>query len=145
MGPVACGPENTLPSFEAALDAGANSLETDVHLTADGVPVLIHDPSLPDGRADSVDDGGGTRGGGDPDARRALSVWSRSCAKRGVNREVIVDVEIKCVPFLRRTARRESSSEPCSTWFERRMPSSLHGFAVSITALFGDCDRWNRD
>src|SRR3954463_7881973 len=39
-------PENTLPSFEAALDAGANSLETDVHLTADGIPVLIHDPPL---------------------------------------------------------------------------------------------------
>jgi glycerophosphoryl diester phosphodiesterase len=39
-------PENTLPSFEAALDAGATSLETDVHLTFDGVPVLIHDPRL---------------------------------------------------------------------------------------------------
>src|SRR5690348_12902897 len=39
-------PENTLPSFEAALDAGATSLETDVHLTADGVPVLVHDPFL---------------------------------------------------------------------------------------------------
>jgi glycerophosphoryl diester phosphodiesterase len=40
-------PENTLPSFEAALDAGVGSIETDVHLTADGVPVLIHDPVLP--------------------------------------------------------------------------------------------------
>jgi glycerophosphoryl diester phosphodiesterase len=39
-------PENTLPSFEAALDAGASSLETDVHLTSDGVPVLTHDPIL---------------------------------------------------------------------------------------------------
>jgi glycerophosphoryl diester phosphodiesterase len=37
-------PENTLPSFEAALDAGATSIETDVHLTRDGVPVLVHDP-----------------------------------------------------------------------------------------------------
>jgi glycerophosphoryl diester phosphodiesterase len=36
-------PENTLPSFEAALDAGATSIETDVHLTSDGVPVLAHD------------------------------------------------------------------------------------------------------
>jgi glycerophosphoryl diester phosphodiesterase len=36
-------PENTLPSFEAALDAGATSLECDVHLTADDVPVLCHD------------------------------------------------------------------------------------------------------
>src|SRR5438067_3620589 len=37
-------PENTLPSFEAALDAGVTSIEPDVHLTRDGVPVLVHDP-----------------------------------------------------------------------------------------------------
>jgi glycerophosphoryl diester phosphodiesterase len=42
-------PENTLPGFEVALDLGVTSIETDVHLTADGVPVLIHDPVLPDG------------------------------------------------------------------------------------------------
>ncbi len=40
-------PENTLSSFEAALDAGASSIETDLHLTRDGVPVLIHDPIVP--------------------------------------------------------------------------------------------------
>src|SRR5262245_10210769 len=39
-------PENTLPSFEAALDAGVSSIDTDVHLTRDGVPVLIHDPRV---------------------------------------------------------------------------------------------------
>jgi glycerophosphoryl diester phosphodiesterase len=39
-------PENTLPSFEAALDAGATSIETDLHLTRDGVVVLCHDPFL---------------------------------------------------------------------------------------------------
>ena len=38
--------ENTLPSFEAALDAGVDSLETDLHLTADNVVVLCHDPVL---------------------------------------------------------------------------------------------------
>jgi glycerophosphoryl diester phosphodiesterase len=42
-------PENTLPSFEAALDCGVTSIETDVHLTRDGVPVLIHDPQLRNG------------------------------------------------------------------------------------------------
>ncbi len=39
-------PENTLPSFEAAFDAGAGSVETDVHLTRDGVAVLFHDAML---------------------------------------------------------------------------------------------------
>lgn len=37
-------PENTLPSFEAALDAGVNSIETDLHLSRDDVPVVLHDP-----------------------------------------------------------------------------------------------------
>jgi glycerophosphoryl diester phosphodiesterase len=36
-------PENTLPSFEAALDAGVTTVETDLHLTRDAVPVLMHD------------------------------------------------------------------------------------------------------
>jgi glycerophosphoryl diester phosphodiesterase len=41
-------PENTLPSFEAALDAGVSAVETDVRLSADGVPVLFHDDLLTD-------------------------------------------------------------------------------------------------
>lgn len=41
-------PENTLPSFEFALDVGVTSIETDVHLTRDGVAVLHHDALLSD-------------------------------------------------------------------------------------------------
>ncbi|MFV1999515.1 MAG: glycerophosphodiester phosphodiesterase family protein, partial [Acidimicrobiia bacterium] len=33
-------PENTLPSFEAALDAGVNTLELDLHLSRDGELVI---------------------------------------------------------------------------------------------------------
>ncbi len=36
-------PENTLVSFGRALEVGANALETDAHLTADGAVVLSHD------------------------------------------------------------------------------------------------------
>lgn len=39
-------PENTLPSFEVALDLLVSSVETDIHLTKDGVPVLCHDETL---------------------------------------------------------------------------------------------------
>jgi glycerophosphoryl diester phosphodiesterase len=39
-------PENSLDGFRAALAAGARYLETDVQLSADGVPVLCHDPTL---------------------------------------------------------------------------------------------------
>jgi glycerophosphoryl diester phosphodiesterase len=41
-------PENTLPSFEAAFDLGVTSIETDIHLTRDGVPVLVHDAVVSD-------------------------------------------------------------------------------------------------
>jgi glycerophosphoryl diester phosphodiesterase len=39
-------PENSLAGYSAILAGGARYLETDVQLTADGVPVLSHDPSL---------------------------------------------------------------------------------------------------
>lgn len=45
-GAAAHAPENTLPSFELALRQGADALELDVHLSADGQVVVIHDPTL---------------------------------------------------------------------------------------------------
>ncbi len=39
-------PENTLAAMELAIRAGAGALEFDIHATADGVPVVIHDDSL---------------------------------------------------------------------------------------------------
>jgi glycerophosphoryl diester phosphodiesterase len=39
-------PENTLESFARGLAAGAAILESDVHLSRDGVPVLIHDDEV---------------------------------------------------------------------------------------------------
>ncbi len=36
-------PENTLPAFEMALDLEVTTLELDLHLTGDGVVVVIHD------------------------------------------------------------------------------------------------------
>ncbi|MGH7702904.1 MAG: glycerophosphodiester phosphodiesterase [Gemmatimonadales bacterium] len=45
-GASAYAPENTLPSFSLALQQGADALEMDVHLSADGVPMVIHDPTL---------------------------------------------------------------------------------------------------
>jgi glycerophosphoryl diester phosphodiesterase len=45
-GGCALGPENTLAAFDLGLAAGADGLEFDVHLSADGVPVVHHDASL---------------------------------------------------------------------------------------------------
>jgi len=39
-------PENTLAAFDLALRQGAGGIELDVHLSSDGVPMVIHDPHL---------------------------------------------------------------------------------------------------
>ncbi len=39
-------PENTMAAFAAAVELGADGLELDIHLSRDGIPVVIHDESL---------------------------------------------------------------------------------------------------
>jgi glycerophosphoryl diester phosphodiesterase len=39
-------PENTLLAFRKAIEAGADALEFDVRLAGDGVPVVMHDPTV---------------------------------------------------------------------------------------------------
>ncbi|RUQ97102.1 glycerophosphodiester phosphodiesterase family protein [Labedella endophytica] len=64
-------PENTVSAFRAAVDTGADYVETDAHVTSDGVAVLAHDPVFRVGgrsveiartsmaELDSIDLGGG--------------------------------------------------------------------------------------
>jgi len=53
-GASVAAPQNTLAAFEKALDLGADGVEFDVHLSSDGVPVVIHDFTV-----DSTTDGNG--------------------------------------------------------------------------------------
>lgn len=39
-------PENTMAAFDLAFEQGADGIETDLHLSKDGVPVLIHDATV---------------------------------------------------------------------------------------------------
>jgi glycerophosphoryl diester phosphodiesterase len=52
-GASAEAPENTMPSFLRAVEQGADAIEIDVHVTADDVPVVMHDPVV--GRTTSGD------------------------------------------------------------------------------------------
>jgi glycerophosphoryl diester phosphodiesterase len=45
-GGAGLAPENTLTAFARGFEAGADGVECDVHLSADGVPVIIHDATL---------------------------------------------------------------------------------------------------
>jgi len=50
-GASTAAPPNTLAAFEKAVELGADGIEFDVHLSADGVPVVIHDSTV-DGTTD---------------------------------------------------------------------------------------------
>ncbi len=54
-GASAVAPENTLAAFHKALELGADGIELDVRLCADGTPVVIHNPSV-----DATTDGSGS-------------------------------------------------------------------------------------
>ncbi|MEI6244231.1 MAG: glycerophosphodiester phosphodiesterase [Acidobacteriota bacterium] len=39
-------PENTMTAFDDAVALGVDAIELDIHLSIDGIPVVIHDPTL---------------------------------------------------------------------------------------------------
>ena len=98
-GASATFPENTLEAFDAAVGAGAAAVEFDVRLSADGVPVVVHDPDV--GRvsgspgfvhelsADDLQELDLTGGGRIPTLREVLDLLS---GRTGI------DIEIKNIP-----------------------------------------------
>src|SRR3954466_10785832 len=73
-GASAIHPENTLRAFRHALAIGVDGIELDVHATADGIPVVVHDrdvgrttdgvgyvDEMPLARLESFDAGDGER------------------------------------------------------------------------------------
>lgn len=98
-------PENTVAAFEAAVAAGADAVELDVRLTADGVAVVLHDPdvaSTTDGRGavhtltlaelKRLDASGG-RG-----PRQEIPTLAEVLEALRPHPAVVVDLEIKNIP-----------------------------------------------
>jgi len=92
-------PENTLEAFERAVAAGSDAIEFDVRLTADGVPVVMHDPTVDrttDGtglvRAMSIADVGHLR------IARRFSVPTLGEALAELSGRAGVDIELKNIP-----------------------------------------------
>ena len=81
-------PENTVASFRAAVEIGADGIELDVRRTADGRLAIHHDAHLPDGRAIV-----GTPWAEMPDVVPDLGEALDAC--RGVG---VVNIEIKNWP-----------------------------------------------
>ena len=70
-GDLAHAPENTLPAFQLAAQKGADGVELDAKLTADGHLIVIHDPSV-----DRTTDGEGRVASSTLEAIRKLDAGS---------------------------------------------------------------------
>src|SRR4051812_39658368 len=107
--------ENAMPAFEACVALGYRYLETDVRVTADGVPIVFHDATL-----DRVTDRSG---------RVDQLPWSEVATARIGGRELILRLEellgawpdvrfnldIKAAGVLAplvRTVRRKQNADP---------------------------------
>jgi glycerophosphoryl diester phosphodiesterase len=95
-------PENTLASFERALDLGADWIELDVHLSRDGELIVIHDETL-----ERTTNGHGLVREHTLSELRALDAGDGQCIPtlpevlsfaRG--RGTVVDIEIKNAPIF---------------------------------------------
>lgn len=82
-------PENTIEAFRAAAEAGADAVELDVRLTAEGIPVVLHDPGPPGGPP--------ARELTLPELRRRLPA-APTLAEALASLPVGVDIEIKNLP-----------------------------------------------
>lgn len=86
-------PENTIEAFEAAIEAGADAVEFDVRLTADGHAVVMHDPDV-----SRTTDGSGLVSEMTLDEIRKLGVPSLQEALECLAGRAAADIEIKNLP-----------------------------------------------
>jgi glycerophosphoryl diester phosphodiesterase len=86
-------PENTIDAFEAAIDAGADAVEFDVRMTADGHAVVMHDPDV-----SRTTDGIGLVSEMTVEEIRKLGVPTVEEALRCLSGRAAADIEIKNLP-----------------------------------------------
>ena len=86
-------PENTIAAFEAAIDAGADAVEFDVRMTADGYAVVMHDPDV-----SRTTDGTGLVSEMTLEEIRKLGVPTLEETLECLSGRVAADIEIKNLP-----------------------------------------------
>jgi glycerophosphoryl diester phosphodiesterase len=133
-------PENTMLAFEAAVRAGADYVETDVHVSADGVAVLAHDPTLKrvaSGRAERVAELGVHElaridlgaGQGFPTLDEALHAFPNTRFNIDVKTDAAIDATVDVV--LRADAAERVLLTAFSDARRRRLAAMVPGVATS--------------
>ncbi len=118
-------PENTLPAFEAALDLMVSSLETDLHLSRDGVPVLFHDKCLSEKLVRLPASTGGKR------PEPAPAPETRPCI-RGLTVEQLRRYVVDRNPDPARFPKQDGSPTPAASQFARKL--GFHPLSVPTLA-----------
>ena len=120
--------ENTLPSFSAALSAGADGIELDVHATADGVVVVHHDAQMAGGVS--------IAGTAWPELRAAaeaagvdIPTLTSVCELVGERAELFVEIK-----------GAEIEREVVAVLREHRGPSAIHSFDHAAIARLARLD-----
>ncbi len=127
-------PENTLPAFEVAFDLGVTTVETDVHLTADGIPILCHDANVSDRLCRVIP------GSGAVEPRMHPSISSLTLAQM---RQYRADVN----PDPSRFPEQDNQTTPLALWFAQHhgidafTPPMLADLFAFATAYAGDPGR----
>jgi glycerophosphoryl diester phosphodiesterase len=134
--------ENTLPAFQACVDLGYRYLETDVRVTADGVLVVFHDPTLErvtdrTGRVDALPWAAVSEariGGREPILRLEdlLGAWS----------DVRFNLDIKAAgvlaPLLRTVRRMKVADRIClGSFSDARIAAARRLFGPSLCTSLG--------
>lgn len=115
-GAAGLAPENSMGAFARAIALGADGVECDIHLSADGVPIVIHDAAL--GRTTDVVGPVGARS-----ARELARVRIRrdasapptlaQVAKLLAPSALLLNLEIKTAARRRRHAGIEAAAAAC--------------------------------
>jgi len=126
--------ENTLEAFAAARDAGYG-VELDVHLSADGVPIVHHDPVLADGRR-CADVAVGLLPAHVPTLAAALDVLGRRPVMVELKQERVrvgaLERSVAGVLDAHRGPHCIASFNPVSVaWFARHRPATVRVFTLS--------------
>jgi glycerophosphoryl diester phosphodiesterase len=127
--------ENTIPAFLAALDIPAcDGLELDVRLSADGVPVLSHDPDLARvfGRSERVE-------ALTADELEEIGVPSLAAVLVAIGRRPFLDIELKLDTGR---AGLEVIAAGRGPGLERAVVSSFHPYALEPIARMAPA--WGR-
>lgn len=121
-------PENTLPSFELALDCGVTSIETDLHLSRDGVPIISHDPWITE-KLCSV---GADKGGPHPSVQPLIST---------LDLEQLRGYRADHNPDPKRFPTQEATTSPLATQFAEQRGFDPYGLPT-LAELFAFVDAY---